>query len=68
MFNTTYRASASGMLSCLGRIAGIVAPVAGQDLITKGTAGVLWLGAGGIWVSALFLCFLPIEMRTRQMY
>lgn len=56
------------MLSCLGRIAGIVAPFAGQQYIAEGRAGVLWLGAGGIWVSALFLCFLPIEMRGRQMY
>lgn len=68
MFNTSYRASASGMLSCLGRIAGIVAPIAGQRFIAEGTSSILWLGAGGIWVSALFMCFLPIEMRTRQMF
>ncbi|KAL5335171.1 major facilitator superfamily domain-containing protein [Aspergillus crustosus] len=68
MFDTTYRASASGMLSCLGRIAGIVAPFAGQKFIDEGRAGVLWLGAGGIWLAALLLCFLPIEMRNRQMY
>lgn len=29
LFDTTYRGSASGMLSCLGRLAGIVAPFAG---------------------------------------
>jgi hypothetical protein len=68
MFNTTCRASVSGMLSCLGRIAGIVAPIAGQIFTAKGTAGVLWLGAGGIWVSALFMCSLTIQMRTRQMF
>jgi hypothetical protein len=68
MFDTAYRASASGMLSCLGRLAGIVAPFAGQKYITNGGGGVLWLGAGGIWVSALFMCFLPIEMRNRQMF
>ncbi|CAG8928788.1 unnamed protein product [Penicillium salamii] len=68
MFDTSYRASASGMLSCLGRIAGIVAPFAGQKYIATGRAGVLWLGAGGIWVSALLMCFLPIEMRNKQMY
>ncbi|KAJ5882869.1 uncharacterized protein N7473_009755 [Penicillium subrubescens] len=68
MFNTTYRASASGMLSCLGRITSVVAPIAGQRFIAEGTSGVLWLGAGGIWLSALFMCFLPIEMRTRQMF
>ncbi|OQE26733.1 hypothetical protein PENSTE_c005G03267 [Penicillium steckii] len=68
MFDTSYRASASGMLSCLGRIAGIVAPFAGQRYIAEGRAGVLWLGAGGIWLSAFLMCFLPIEMRNRQMY
>lgn len=68
MFGTAFRASASGMLSCLGRIAGIVAPFAGQKYIADGTSGVLWLAAGGIWVSAVFMCFLPIEMRNRQMF
>ncbi|KFX95693.1 hypothetical protein O988_05683 [Pseudogymnoascus sp. VKM F-3808] len=68
MFNTAHRASASGMLSCLGRIAGIVAPFAGQKFLAEGTAGILWLGAGGIWLSCAILCFLPIEMRNRQMF
>jgi hypothetical protein len=56
------------MLSCLGRIAGIVAPFAGQKYLAEGRSGILWLGAGGIWLSALVICFLPIEMRKRQMY
>lgn len=30
LFDTAYRGSASGMLSCLGRLAGIVAPFAGK--------------------------------------
>ncbi|KAL7940886.1 sugar transporter-like protein [Trichoderma barbatum] len=68
LFDTAYRASASGMLSCLGRLAGIVAPFAGQKYIAEGRAGVLWLGAGGIWFSALLMVFLPVEMRNRQMY
>ncbi|KAJ5984600.1 hypothetical protein N7481_006699 [Penicillium waksmanii] len=68
MFDTSYRASASGMLSCLGRVAGIVAPFAGQKYIAEGRSGVLWLGAGGIWLSSFLMCFLPIEMRNRQMY
>ncbi|KAI5458320.1 sugar transporter-like protein [Mariannaea sp. PMI_226] len=68
LFDTTYRASASGMLSCLGRIAGIVAPFAGQKFIAEGRSGILWLGAGGIWFSSLLMVFLPVEMRNRQMY
>ncbi|KAL2206298.1 sugar transporter-like protein [Sarocladium strictum] len=68
LFDTTYRASANGMLSCLGRIAGIVAPLAGQQFIDEGRMGVLWLGAGGIWLSSFLMVFLPVEMRGRQMY
>jgi hypothetical protein len=68
MFDTTYRASASGMLSCLGRLAGIVAPFAGQKYLASGSSGILWLGAGGIWLSSFVMIFLPIEMRNRQMY
>ncbi|KAF7560567.1 hypothetical protein G7046_g3587 [Stylonectria norvegica] len=68
LFDTTYRASASGMLSCLGRLAGIVAPFAGQKFINEGRSGILWLGAGGIWFSSLLMVFLPVEMRDRQMY
>jgi hypothetical protein len=68
IFDTTYRASASGMLSCIGRLAGIVAPFAGQKYLGDASAGILWLGAGGIWLSAFAMVFLPIEMRNRQMY
>lgn len=56
------------MLSCLGRIAGIVAPFAGQHYLATASSGILWLGAGGIWVSALMMVFLPVEMRNRQMF
>lgn len=31
LFDTAYRGSAVGMLSCLGRLAGIVAPFAGKS-------------------------------------
>ncbi|GIZ44729.1 hypothetical protein CKM354_000792000 [Cercospora kikuchii] len=68
LFDTAYRGSASGMLSCLGRIAGIVAPFAGQHYLATESSGILWLGAGGVWVSALVLVFLPVEMRNRQMF
>jgi hypothetical protein len=56
------------MLSCLGRIAGIVAPFAGANLLASKSSGILWLGAGGIWVSAVVMIFLPVEMRDRQMF
>jgi hypothetical protein len=72
------------MLSCLGRLAGIVAPFAGmlpnsvlqfradpilgQKYLTGKSGGILWLGAGGIWLSALVMVFLPVEMKNRQMF
>lgn len=68
LFDTTYRASASGILSCCGRLAGIVAPIAGQAYLRDQSAGILWLGAGGIWLSAVTMVFLPVEMRDREMY
>ncbi|KAH6644117.1 sugar transporter-like protein [Boeremia exigua] len=68
LFDTEYRGSVSGMLSCLGRIAGIVAPYAGAQMLANASSGILWLGAGGIWLSALVMVFLPVEMRNRQMF
>jgi hypothetical protein len=68
LFDTQYRGSVSGMLSCLGRLAGIVAPYAGAQLLADKSDGILWLGAGGIWLSAVVMVFLPVEMRDRQMF
>jgi len=68
LFDTAYRGSAVGMLSCLGRLSGIVAPFAGSRFVAQDNSGVLWLGAGGIWLAAFVMVFLPVEMRTRQMY
>lgn len=68
LFDTSYRGSVSGMLSCLGRIAGIVAPYAGAQFLAAKSSGILWLGAGGIWLSALMMVFLPVEMKNRQMF
>lgn len=57
------------MLSCLGRLSGIVAPYAAAGYLgANRSPGILWLGAGGIWLSAFILVFLPVEMRKRQMY
>ena len=74
------------MLSALGRIAGIVAPFAGQHYLAADSSGkpkliyeirvrkadpvigILWLGAGGIWLAAIMCIFIPVEMRTRQMF
>ncbi|PVH98032.1 MFS general substrate transporter [Periconia macrospinosa] len=68
LFDTVCRGSVSGMLSCLGRVAGIVAPVAGARFLREKSDGILWLGAAGIWVAALVLVGLPVEMRGREMF
>lgn len=68
LFDTVYRGSATGMLSCVGRLAGIVAPFAGAHYLATKSSGILWLGAGGIWLSALMMIFLPVEMKNRQMF
>jgi hypothetical protein len=68
LFDTAYRGSASGMLSCIGRLAGIAAPFAGQYFLSVKSSGILWLGAGGIWLAAVAMVFLPVEMRNRQMF
>lgn len=68
LFPTAFRGSATGMLSCLGRLAGIVAPQAGAHYLATNSSGILWLGAGGIWLSAFVLIFLPVEMRKRSLY
>jgi len=67
-FPAYVRGSACGLASTLGRLSGIVAPFAAQDLLAKGSNGVLWLAVGGIWLSMLVLIFLPIETRHRQSY
>lgn len=68
LMETTYRGSATGMLSCLGRLAGIVAPFAGEAYLASSSSGILWLGAGGIWLAAFVMIFLPVEMKNRQMF
>jgi hypothetical protein len=68
LFDTAYRGTAVGMLSCLGRLSGIVAPFVGAQYVSENNAGVLWLGAGGIWLAGLVMVFLPVEMRNRQMF
>jgi hypothetical protein len=68
LFDTSYRGSVSGMLSCMGRLAGIVAPFAGASYLASNSSGILWLGAGGIWLAAFVMVFLPVEMKNRQMF
>lgn len=83
VFPAPFRGSASGMLSTLGRISGIVAPLATGPLYNRSNSpGVLWLGAGGAWLSALaigmsagtlwcamlIVALLPYETKGKQAY
>ncbi|KAK4698685.1 hypothetical protein P7C70_g7589, partial [Phenoliferia sp. Uapishka_3] len=68
VFEAPYRGSAAGLCSTFGRLAGIVAPIAARPFIDGNSNGVLWLACGGIFVSAFFLVFLPIETRHRASY
>ncbi|WRT68382.1 uncharacterized protein IL334_005358 [Kwoniella shivajii] len=66
-FPATFRGSACGMLSTLGRIASILAPVAGGTVYHgSDSPGVLWLAAGGAWLSTLAIAFLPYETNRKQ--
>lgn len=40
----------------------------GEKYLVSNSSGILWLGAGGIWLSAFMMVFLPVEMRDRQMF
>jgi hypothetical protein len=40
----------------------------GERYLANKSSGILWLGAGGIWLSALVMVFLPVEMKNRQMF
>lgn len=42
--------------------------ITGQHYLAASSSGILWLGAGGIWLSAFVMVFLPVEMRNRQMF
>jgi hypothetical protein len=42
--------------------------LSGQHYLATSSSGILWLGEGGMWLSALVMVFLPVEMRNRQMF
>lgn len=42
--------------------------ISGEKYLASNSSGILWLGAGGIWLSAFMMIFLPVEMRDRQMF
>lgn len=54
LFDTAYRGSASGMLSCMGRLAGIVAPFAGESKLSFAwDLKLITLQVRNIWLPAV---------------
>ncbi|CAO1626461.1 unnamed protein product [Sympodiomycopsis kandeliae] len=68
------RGTASGLTSTLGRIAGIIAPIAGQSLYganggtPEGAARTLYLGGGVTLLCPLALMLLPYDTRGKKSY
>ncbi|ORY35640.1 major facilitator superfamily domain-containing protein [Naematelia encephala] len=68
-FAAPFRGSACGMLSTLGRIASIIAPIASTHVYNGShSPGVLWLGAGGAWISMFAIALLPGDTRGKQAF
>ncbi|OCF37914.1 hypothetical protein I316_00138 [Kwoniella heveanensis BCC8398] len=68
-FPAQFRGSASGMLSTLGRIASILAPVIGGTVYHGADSpAVLWLGAGGAWLSMVAIASLPLNTKGKQSF
>nr|XP_031859983.1 uncharacterized protein CI109_004590 [Kwoniella shandongensis]KAA5527055.1 hypothetical protein CI109_004590 [Kwoniella shandongensis] len=68
-FPAQFRGSTSGMLSTLGRIASVLAPVAARNVYHGSSSpGVLWLAAGGAWVSMFAIACLPYDTTGKQAY
>ncbi|WVF72785.1 hypothetical protein IAT40_007603 [Kwoniella sp. CBS 6097] len=68
-FPAQFRGSASGMLSTLGRIASILAPIIGGSVYHGADSPmVLWLGAGGAWLSMIAIASLPLNTKGKQSF
>ncbi|WVQ99983.1 hypothetical protein IAU59_007126 [Kwoniella sp. CBS 9459] len=68
-FPAQFRGTASGMLSTLGRIASILAPVIGGTVYHGADSPVvLWLGAGGAWLSMVAIASLPLDTKGKQSF
>lgn len=68
------RGTAAGLTSTLGRISGIIAPIAGQSLYgangrtPEGAARTLYLGGGVTLICPLALMLLPYDTRGKRTY
>lgn len=73
-YPSAVRGTAAGLTSTLGRIAGIIAPIAGQSLYGAAGAGAdgatktLYLGGGVTLLCPLALMLLPYDTRGRRSY
>lgn len=74
LYPSSIRGTASGLTSTLGRIAGIVAPLAGQSLYGAAGAGAdgatktLYMGGAVTLICPLAIMLLPYDTRGRRSY
>ncbi|CAO1634951.1 unnamed protein product [Parajaminaea phylloscopi] len=74
LYPSSIRGTASGLTSTLGRIAGIIAPLAGQSLYgaagagADGAAKTLYLGGAVTLICPIALMLLPYDTRGRRSY
>lgn len=70
VYPSSIRGTGSGLASTWGRLASILAPIAGQDLYGqdggKGINNVLYLGGGVVLACPIALAFLPYDTRGRM--
>ncbi|BGP20800.1 hypothetical protein JCM10213_008938 [Rhodosporidiobolus nylandii] len=67
-FPSTVRGSGSGAASCLGRIAGTVAPIAAGTIFNPRNNGVLYMAGGAAFVSMLAIAALPYDTRGKHTF
>lgn len=73
-YPSAVRGTAAGLTSTLGRISGIIAPLAGQSLYganggtAEGATRTLYMGGGVILICPIALLLLPYDTRGKRSY
>ncbi len=73
-YPSAVRGTGSGLASTWGRLASILAPIAGQSLFARSSEGnanvngVLYVGGGVALIAPIALMFLPFDTRGRRTY
>ncbi|GAA5970235.1 hypothetical protein JCM11641_001630 [Rhodosporidiobolus odoratus] len=67
-FDSRVRGSGSGFASCLGRIAGTVAPIAAGTIFNPSNNGVLYMAGGAAFVSMIAIGTLPYDTKGKHTF